>query len=140
MNVSTSNQTKPSRRGGRPPAADPRVIVLSTKVNKEEFGTVMQRMAETGLKRSEALRLLILHEHLPKKIMGGLDITASEAYQRLQPLQSNLNQIAHALNAERLSQIPPQGAQALLALIRKIEKEVKVLRQEVIDKKVEVSA
>lgn len=126
------------RQGGRPAISDPRKITVSTRVNREEFARVMQRMRDTNLTRSEALRLLLLNEHLPQKIAGGIDITVSQAYQKLQPLQSNLNQIAHALNGDRTSQINPDGLKAFVALIRKIEAEVKEIRQEIIQKKAEV--
>ena len=112
--------------------ADPRRYTLSTKVNKSELATVRARLATSKLGQSEALRLLILNERLPERVHVGIDITAMTAYRNLQPLQSNLNQIAHELNADRTRQIPVEGARALLSLVRKIEAEVKAVRQDVI--------
>src|SRR5690606_5822714 len=96
MTTNTHPASTPARgRGGRPPLADPRRYTLSTKLNKSELATVRARLVTSKLGQSEALRLLILNERLPEKVHAGLDITATQAYQNLQPLQSNLNQIAH---------------------------------------------
>lgn len=99
------NSTNKSRRGGRPASEDPRKFIVSGKLNRAEHAQVMSKIRDAGLTRSEAVRLLLLNDRLPEKVFGGIDITSSEAYANLQPLQSNINQIAHWLNKVRPTNI-----------------------------------
>lgn len=133
MTDQTSNY---NARGGRPMVGDPRKHTLSTKLNRSELRAVLSRIAASGLKRSEALRLLVLNEELPKVIHRGVDITATQAYQNLQPLQSNLNQIAHAFNvalsAGKLAEVKPERVEAMMRLLQDTASEVKSIRQEIL--------
>lgn len=123
-------------RGGRPLVDDPRKHTLSTKLNRSELRSVLSRIAASGLKRSEALRLLVLNEEIPKVIHRGVDVTATRAHQNLQPLQSNLNQIAHAfnvaLNTGKLAEVKPERVEAMMQLLEETASQVKSIRQEIL--------
>src|SRR5690606_8535190 len=104
-------------KDGRPVSLNPRIFTVSAKLNSTELDFVLDRVRSSGLSRSEAFRLLLLHEQLPQVIHKGIDVNASAAYQNLQPLQSNLNQIAHALNSKAFEHFPPEAIEGLLKLI-----------------------
>lgn len=132
MNVETQNQNIKKKKDGPPFLENPRRFTVSAKLNKDELDFVLTRIRATGLTRSEAFRLLLLHEELPSVVHKGVDVSASAAYQNLQPLQSNINQIARILNSDRTSQLDLDGVNKIVQFVRKVEGEVKTLRQEII--------
>lgn len=110
---------------------DPRKFTLSTRVSAEEKEMIDVKLLKAGISPATAIRLMLLHENLPNTVEAGVNITAREAYINLQPLQSNLNQIAHQLNTNPGS-IEIQIIQKLVPLLKQIESEVKQLRSEVL--------
>ncbi len=122
---------KKPHRGGRPYASDPRKISITGKFSRTEFQQVMEKIRASGLTRAAAVRMLLLHEQLPKVVHGGVDVTASQAYAELQPLQSNLNQIAAWLNRVRPTEITKEQAKsihqnttAVYGLVQKLRAEI----------------
>ncbi len=123
---------KPLHRGGRPHTANPRRRVVGVRFSDAELAEIQSKISVAGLRHSEAVRLLLLNDVLPTKVFGGTDVGAARAYQNLQPLQSNLNQLAKHMNSDRTAQLSQGGAAKLWDLLKSIEREVKVLRSEVI--------
>lgn len=138
MSESTKPQEQKKHQGGRPKVESPRHIRIYTKLNEAEKRIVDERVKNTGMSRSEILRLLILHDELPDFYYRGLNPFAVKGYQNLQPLQSNLNQIAHELNRyagarlsnQKLAQIVTQSAKHT----RAVEQLVRHFRHELITK------
>lgn len=130
--MTNNNADKNHRhRGGRPLTSDPRKISITGKFTRAEFHQVMEKISASGLTRAAAVRMLLLHERLPQTVYGGVDVTASQAYAELQPLQSNLNQIAAWLNKSRPAEIPRetvksihQNVVATYALVQKLRAEI----------------
>lgn len=98
MTTAIKNQQEKKHRGGRPRVNDPRAFTISTKVNSQEKALIDSKIKMSGLRNSEAIRVLLLNDKLPDSYYRGLNPFAVKGYQNLQPLQSNLNQIAHHLN------------------------------------------
>lgn len=97
----------------------------------------MEKISASGLTRAAAVRMLLLHERLPQTVYGGVDITASQVYAELAPLQSNLNQIAGWLNKARPTEIPKdviksihQNVQITYALVQKLRAEILTAKPE----------
>lgn len=85
-------------KGGRPRTINPRTHYIKTRVSAEEKAIIEQKIKLSGLTKSEAVRVLLLHDQLPDFYYRGLNPFAIAGFKNLQPLQSNLNQIAHRLN------------------------------------------
>jgi len=119
-------------KGGRPRSQNPLCKFIKARLTESEFNEITERAKRSGLTVADAIRLMLFSEKLPKKIYGGLDISAARAYQNLQPLQSNLNQIAHHLNETRPEVMPHADALQIALIVRQIEDEVRVLRHEII--------
>jgi len=90
------------------------------------------RARDAGLSIAEAIRYLILHDKPPKKVYGGLDVSAATAYRNLQPLQSNLNQIAHHLNSAKSDEIDGINVRELALLFIDLEQNVAQLRSDIV--------
>lgn len=88
---------KPSRKGGRPSERTSRKNIISTRLNWSEMQSVERALAKTGLNRSEALRLVLLHcigrEQLPQIIYGGLSTNSGEIYLAISRVRKLLSQI-----------------------------------------------
>lgn len=88
---------KPSRRGGRPSEKTSRKHIISTRLTWIEMQSVEKALAKTGLNRSEALRLVLMHcvghEQLPQKIYGGLSTNSGEIYLALSRVRKLLGQM-----------------------------------------------
>lgn len=89
---------KKQHKGGRPRVDEPRIHRVYTKLTRSERDLINARVRGSGMSRSEAIRLLLLHDNIPDFYYRGLNPFAAAAFKNLQPLQSNLNQIAHQLN------------------------------------------
>jgi len=121
-------------KGGRIKLEAPLCKSIRVKVTEREHREFMSRVDESGLSMSEAIRLIVFSERIPRKVYGGLDVSASDAYQKLQPLQSNLNQLCHHLNSSRADIADGVNLPALAALVELIEVEVRTLRAEIVAK------
>lgn len=135
--MTNDSTSKKHHRGGRPYASDPRKISITGKFTRAEFQQVMEKISASGLTRAAAVRMLLLHERLPQTVYGGIDITASQVYAELAPLQSNLNQIAGWLNKTRPTEIPRetiksihQNVQTTYALVQKLRAEILTAKPE----------
>lgn len=102
------------RRGGRPraePAAELGARV-SCALTRAERDRVRAAAAARGLKVSELVRARLLGEQVPAAVAAR---EARDAWLRLAPLQSNLNQIAAHLNSASLAgAMPPTSELAAL--------------------------
>ncbi|TEA79488.1 hypothetical protein [Allopusillimonas ginsengisoli] len=123
-----------NRRGGRPKSDMPRDKFLKVRLSANELKTLDHRLTQSGYTRSEAVRLLVLHERLPEKIHAGLDVSASQAYVKLQPLQSNLNQIAAHLNRVKPLEMSRSDLETIYKNTRVCESLLRKLRAEILTK------
>jgi len=123
---------KKSNPGGRPKLDNPRTKVVRARLTESEFQTFSDNLEESGLKVFEALRLLVLNAQLPKKIYSGVAPQAAAAWVALQPLQSNLNQLAHWFNSNKVREISIDDARRVGAVISRVESLVKQLRHEIL--------
>lgn len=83
----------------RPLAQDPRRFSLNLRLTQQEKQSLDEAAAHQQLTPSALARLLIFSRQLPTVRLAGIDPNGLEAYRKLQPLQSNLNQISHNMNA-----------------------------------------
>jgi len=128
----TQPERRNPRKGGRPKSEDPRDITISGMLNRAEFASVMEKINASNMRRSEAVRLLLLNAKLPEKIYGGVDVSASAAYVNLQPLQSNLNQIAHWLNKTQAANVTAETLKKINQNVVATYKLVRELRQQIL--------
>ena len=110
----------------------PRKSKLTISLSREEMADVCEKISRAGMSRSEAGRLLLLGASLPEMQRVGLDPSAVEAYRALAPLQSNLNQIAAAMNQLRPTTLPTRDLLAIQKNVSSTYKLVARLRQELI--------
>lgn len=117
-----ANDTQFSKRGGRPRSENPRLCKIAGKFSEAEYVEVCSKIAGAGLTKSEAVRLLLLGEPFPVRLAPEL----GELYAKLQPLQSNLNQIARWMNT---TQVDGMSAQNAHTLAQNIERTYKLIRR-----------
>lgn len=129
MNSTRNKNAEAHKFGGHPFIDDPRRHFISTRLNDRELSIVESKILDCGLTKSEAVRLLLTHEVLPQKIYGGVNVLSAEAYLKLQPLQSNINQIARWLNKTRPTTISAQNLQAIYKHMKAVEVFLRQLRQ-----------
>jgi hypothetical protein len=121
------------RRGGRP-RAEPGLELserVSCAVTPGERDRIRAAAAARGLKVSELVRARLLGEAVPEAVAPR---EARDAWLRLAPLQSNLNQIAAHLNSASLAGAMPPASDlaALPALVAQLHDEVVQLRLELL--------
>lgn len=123
------------RQGGRPREENPRYHTISARFTRAEYERVLRKILGSGLTKSEAVRILLLNDELPKKVHGGIDPGASESWAKLSTLQANINQIAKRLNESRLGGISVEGAMKIVDYVRAVEVQVRALRAEIVETK-----
>src|SRR5690554_6609614 len=121
-----SNPTVPPRkRGGRPANPDGKQCrSITAHYSQAEYDAVTAKIRAAGLRKSEAGRLLFLHQELPKKVPGGIHRHTTELYAKLQPLQSNINQIAHHLNQQCPKNLSADAIKQIANLVLAAEKTI----------------
>ena len=129
-----SNPTVPQRkRGGRPANPDGKQCrSITAHFSQAEYDMVMSKIHTSGLRKSEAGRLLFLHQDLPKKVPSGVHRHAAQLYAKLQPLQSNINQIAHHLNRQKPTNLNADAIRKITKLVLAAEKTIKDFRNWVV--------
>lgn len=115
-------------KGGRPRVPEPRRHRLSVRLTEAEHKRIDELVSESNMSRSEAARLLFFNVDLPKKVAGGVHVDAAKLYTKLQPLQSNINQIAHRLNEQRPTNLSSDQINKITQLVLAAEKTVKDFR------------
>lgn len=88
--------TRPQRRrrGGRPPATDPRSERVTVRFTLAEHVDLANRAAEAGLELSEFIR----RTALGRRVQAPVPPLNREAWLALAPTAANLNQLATHLN------------------------------------------
>lgn len=88
---------KPLHKGGRPREKTSRKYIISTRLTWTELQSVEKVLAKSGLQRSEAVRLALLHcighGQLPQRIYGGLSTNSGEVYLAISRVRNLLRQI-----------------------------------------------
>lgn len=77
-----------------------RSVHQSIRLTPSEREVIKTAAASQRISAGALLRELIFSRKLPQTRTIGTDPGRLEAYQKLQPLQSNLNQLAHHLNTQ----------------------------------------
>jgi len=122
------------RRNGRPAGKNfPHVI--STRLSDEDKALVDEHLARCGFNKAQALRLLLLsdlrNQKLPTRIPHGINVDSQKIYTYLAPMQSNLNQIARHLNANRTHKISTESLLTVQKTIKTTLEAVKQIRHAV---------
>lgn len=81
-------------------AQQQRSVHQSIRLTPEEREAIKAAALAQRISAGVLLRELIFSRKLPQTRTIGTDPGRLEAYQKLQPLQSNLNQLAHHLNTQ----------------------------------------
>lgn len=118
--------------GGRPRADDPRATKMTVSLTAGEADAFTRQVRAAGMNRSEAIRLLLINADLPAARKTGIDPGASDAYAKLQPLQSNLNQIASWLNKTRPVDLSRSDLETIQKNVAVTYRLVATLRQEIL--------